>query len=339
MRRSPIFPLVALLLASIAALAVFSALRAKDARIAQATPRTTEILVATHDLPFGTKLTLESVRLARWPLDLLPGGTIANSSAVIGSTVRQAIAANEPVLEGQIVSGDHKSGLLPMLIPPNMRAMSVAVDEVADISGFVLPHTRVDILATYSDRAAGNISSLGKARIVLENVEVLAVAQTTEKDQPQIEKVVTVLVTPQQAERLALVSHEASMRLALRSYDDDQFVESSGVTVADVFGQAPTTAVAAPGTKVARTGHHPGILRSARVVKVEVLRDGETRQALSFDGPRGHLTETANDAPDAQPAVAAEDAAHSNSQQVAGPAATTTNSNQAPSYAEIAAHQ
>src|SRR5437899_6988258 len=150
MRRSAIFPIVALLLASVAAFAVHSALRAKDARIAAALAQTTDVLVAAHDLPFGTKLSFDEVRVVKWPRDVLPPGAIDKPATVVGSTVKQAIAANEPILETKLAGADRKAGLLPLLIPPNMRAMSVAVDEVADISGFVLPHARVDILATYA---------------------------------------------------------------------------------------------------------------------------------------------------------------------------------------------
>src|SRR5215472_13209997 len=234
MRRSPIFPLLALVLALVAAIAVHSALRAKDARIAEAMAKTSDIVVAAHDLPFGGKVTPESLKVVKWPTDVLPPGAVTQPSGLIGNVLRQAIAANEPILESQLINTDRKAGLLPLLIPQNMRAMSVAVDEVADISGFVLPHSRVDILAAFTDSGPG----AGKARIVLENVEVLAVAQVTEKDQPDLEKVVTLLVTPQQAEKLALVSHEASLRLALRSYDDDQMVESGGISIGQIFGRS-----------------------------------------------------------------------------------------------------
>src|SRR5215469_1633032 len=197
MRRSSVFPIVALLLASVAAFAVHSVLRVKDARLADALSQRTEILVAARDLPLGTKLTASSVRAVKWPRDILPAGALRDVSAVTGSVVRQALSTNEPIVDDKLLSSDHKAGLLPLLIPPNMRAMSVAVDEVADIAGFVLPHTRVDILASATEGGTGRA---GRTRIVLQNVEVLAVAQTTEKDQPQLEKVVTVLVTPEQAE-------------------------------------------------------------------------------------------------------------------------------------------
>src|SRR5215475_3939773 len=125
MRRSPIFPLIALALALIAAFAVHTSLRAKDARLEQALAKTTGIVVAARDLPFGAKLTADSVKTVSWPHDILPPGAIDKPASVIGAVVRQAITTNEPILETQIVSTDRKAGLLPLLIPPNMRAMSV----------------------------------------------------------------------------------------------------------------------------------------------------------------------------------------------------------------------
>jgi len=311
MRRSLIFPLLALVLAAVAALAVNSALRSKDlalrikdARLAQVMSQTAVILIAAHDLPAGSELTPDSVKAAKWPRNLLPEGAVTKFSAVADSIVRTPFLANEPIVASKLIAADKKSGLLPLLIPPNMRAMSVQVDEVSDIAGFVLPHTKVDVLATYAATTGANAVTL----TVLQDVEVLAVAQHTEKDQPQVERVVTFLVTPQEAERLALVSHVASLRLALRSYGDEQAVISKGVNLEEVFASPASNGHA--DAAVLAGGHRARKRATARGFRVEVLRDGNSRETLTFDAARGfvaHSTQpqTAPKASAAQTAVAA----------------------------------
>ncbi len=102
---------------------------------------------------------------------------------------RAEFVQDEPIVSSHLVSPEATSGVLPLMIPKEMRAMSVAVDEVADMAGFILPYTRVDVLLALQ----GGGQNLGRSKIILENVPVLAVAQTLErKDQPQPERIVTV---------------------------------------------------------------------------------------------------------------------------------------------------
>ncbi len=127
---------------------------------------------------------------------------------------------------------------MPLLIPPGMRAVSVQVDEVSDIAGFILPHAHVDILVAVSNQGTGQ-GDKPFSKIVLQNVEVLAVAQEIEKkkDEPELVKVVTVLVTPQDAERLALATREGVLHLAMRNYADTKIVLTSGTDVDELLHQ------------------------------------------------------------------------------------------------------
>ena len=132
--------------------------------------------------------------------------------------------------------GEKTSGVMPLLIPPGMRAMSMPVDEVADIAGFVEPHTRVDILVAVTGTGPNQGSF---SRIVLQNIEVLAVAQEIQhvKDEPEVVKVVTLLVTPTDAEKLDLASHEGMLRLAMRNYSDSKIVETRGIGIGELLHQ------------------------------------------------------------------------------------------------------
>jgi hypothetical protein len=174
-----------------------------------------------------------------------------------------------------------------------MRAMSVPVDEVSDIAGFVLPHTRVDVLVSLSE------GDKSLSRIVLQNVEVLAVAQDIEQvdDKPQTVHVVTVLVTPAQAERLTLASREGTLRLAMRNYDDKQIVNTDGIDLTQMMGNGP-----APPPVAMVNNQAPLVVPRVspprpQPVQVEILRDGKTAESVSFIRGNSLHTSTSTAAP------------------------------------------
>lgn len=273
MRRPVIFFLFATLAAAVVAIIVYSTLRRKDIELAKAVIKTTEVAVAAHDLPLGTKIDSSAIKMVRWPRDIIPNGGATDPAAILGSIVKAPMVENEPIVTSKLFYGDKTSGILPLLIPPKLRAMSVAVDEVADIAGFVLPHSRVDVLVSLPGHGP---EDQPRSKIVLENVEVLAVAQTIEhKDKPQLEKVVTLLVTPEEAERLALASREGTLRLAMRNYTDDSIVVTQGADLKKILG-AYSPAQPAPAKHGVRLPLPP------KPLQIEVLRDGKSRQALAF---------------------------------------------------------
>jgi hypothetical protein len=168
-----------------------------------------------------------------------------------------------------------------------MRAMSVPVDEVSDISGFVLPRTHVDVLAAIP---GGGPTEKPFSKIVLQNVEVLAVAQEIEhsKDQPQLVKVVTLLVTPEQAERLALASREGTLHLVMRSYNDQQIVATRGANLADLIGNSSANQNDANGAATVPAQVHAFYRRPPAPIRVEVLRNGKESQTISFVRQQSH---------------------------------------------------
>jgi pilus assembly protein CpaB len=279
MRRPIAFVVLAGVAAVLASLVVYSALKRREAEVKQAMSQTVEIVVAAHDLPLGSKLEPGAVKLTRWAKDSIPPGAFTDQQTVLNGNafVKSSFVENEPIVASKLFMGEKTAGVMPFLIPAGMRAMSVQVDEVSDIAGFVLPHTRVDVLVAVS--GGGNEKPF--AKLVLQNVEVLAVAQEVEgkKDQPQLVKTVTLLVSPEDAERLALASHEGSLRLAMRSYNDDKIVLTSGTDVAALLHAYSTVPL------IAHQGHTQlaRAQRSARpAVSVEIIRDGTKRNSVSF---------------------------------------------------------
>ena len=181
MRRPMVFVLLAGLAAMLASVMVYSALKRREAEVQNAMAHNVEVVVAAYDLPLGTKIELGEVKTARWSADSLPDGAYTDPRQIIGSYVKNSFVANEPIVQSKLFTGDKTAGVMPLLIPFGMRAVSVPVDEVSDVAGFVLPHTRVDVLVA-TEAGAGEAQA-GKAfsKVILQNVEVLAVAQEVEQ--------------------------------------------------------------------------------------------------------------------------------------------------------------
>ena len=282
MRRPMVFVLLAGLAAMLASVMVYSALKRREAEVQNAMSHNVEVVVAAYDLPLGTKIELGEVKLARWSADSLPEGAYTDPKQVIGSYVKNSLVANEPIVQAKLFTGDKTAGVMPLLIPFGMRAVSVPVDEVSDVAGFVLPHTRVDVLVATQSGEGGGDKAFSK--VILQNVEVLAVAQEVEqkKDEPEIVKVVTLLVTPQESERLALASHSGTLRLAMRNYNDNKIVLTSGSDVAQMLRayslapDVPVMAVQPEPRHVAAAPHRP------KAVEIEILRNGKSSESVSF---------------------------------------------------------
>jgi pilus assembly protein CpaB len=283
MRRPIIFVLLAGVAALVAALVVYSALKKREAEVQQAMVKNIQIVVANHDLGIGTKLDAGAVKMVRWSRDSVPPGAFTDPASVMNQYTKTSFVQNEPVVADRLFSGDKNAGVLPLLIPSGMRAMSVPVDEVSDIAGFVLPHTRVDVLVAVS--SGGGSGDKPFSKIVLQNVEVLAIAQDIEQvgDKAQPVKVVTLLVSPEEAERLALASREGTLRLAMRSYDDTKIVMTNGVDVAQMLrsygGPQPSMPVmqaqhVAPRALAQGPRGNP--------IEVEILRNGKSSENISF---------------------------------------------------------
>jgi pilus assembly protein CpaB len=280
MRRPMVFVLLAGLAAMLASVMVYSALKRREAEVANAMSHNVEVVVAAYDLPLGTKIELGEVKLARWSADSLPDGAYTDPRQVLGSYVKNSLVANEPIVQAKLFTGDKTAGIMPLLIPFGMRAVSVPVDEVSDVAGFVLPHTRVDVLVATTGEGGGDKAF---SKVILQNVEVLAVAQEVEqkKDEPEIVKVVTLLVTPQESERLALASHSGTLRLAMRNYNDNKIVLTSGSDVAQMlraYSLAPDVPVMAvqPEPRRIVVAHRP------KPVEIEILRNGKSSESVSF---------------------------------------------------------
>lgn len=232
-------------------------LRQPVAQITNQPTGTTQIAVAARAMLVGSVVTPEDVRLVEWPLDAVPPGYSGSVEEVVGRGLITPVAANEPLLDGKLASKEAGGGL-PIVIPEGMRAVSVKVDEVIGVAGFVLPGTRVDVLVTIDPPEEGGGTA---TRIVLQNVQTLAAGQTIQRDaegKPQTVTVITLLVDPEQAEKLTLAATEGRIHLALRNTLDMAQVETEGIKKASLLqlGPEPQPAPRVRRAPVARRDQH-----------------------------------------------------------------------------------
>ena len=199
---------------------------------------TIKVVVAATDLDLGTEIGPNDVKTIDWPENAAPANAIRETSEVIGRGLILPVIQNEPILPMKLSSKEAGAGLPPM-IPPGLRAVSVRVNEVIGVAGYVLPGTRVDVVATVSptDMRADMTS-----KVILTNVQVLAagtkIERDTEKNKPMPVSVVTLLVDPDEAERLTLASNEGKIQLALRNPLDKTTATTHGVRPAMLLGLA-----------------------------------------------------------------------------------------------------
>jgi pilus assembly protein CpaB len=199
------------------------------------------LAVVARDLPLGSVLATEDIRLVDWPGEVLPLGYSGSAEELVGRGLLADIRANEPILVEKLADRDGGGGM-PILIPQGMRAVSVRVDEVVQVAGFVTAKTRVDVLVTLDGGDGGSAVT----RLILQNVPVLAAGQTVERDRegtPVTVSVITLLVSPEDAERLTLAATQGRIQLALRSMMDMGEVTTNGARLSGLV-QAPRQAAA-----------------------------------------------------------------------------------------------
>ncbi|MFZ1129847.1 MAG: Flp pilus assembly protein CpaB, partial [Terriglobales bacterium] len=172
------------------------------------------VVVAADDIQVGTKLDTHDVRVVTLPQSAVPPGAYSAPSKVLGRGAVMPMSAGEFILPSKLAALNAGAGL-PSMIPQGMRAVSVRVNDVVSVAGFVQPGTRVDVLAT-----GGQGANDRQTTTVLENVAVIAVGKSLDRNataDAQTAPVITLLVSPDDAQKLALVSQEGRIQLSLRN--------------------------------------------------------------------------------------------------------------------------
>jgi len=215
--------------------------------------QTRDVVVASKPLPVGQGIRSGDVTIVKVPVDQFPKGGFEKVEEVLDRPVVSAVLAEEPIREGRLGARGTGSGLAPM-IPVGLRAVSVKVNEVVGVAGFVFPGMRVDVLVT--GRPPGKEGTI--TNTVLQNIQVLSAGQSIDSDgrsRAVVVPVVTLLVTPEQAETLTLAGTEGRIQLVLRNSSDQTVQKTSGREVAELYGvrgqPPPPVARPAPPPKLA----------------------------------------------------------------------------------------
>jgi pilus assembly protein CpaB len=202
---------------------------------------TKPVVVAANDLDIGAEIARDDIRVVDWPSAAVPANAISDPQEVIGRGIIMPMIQNEIFLPMKL-SGKDVGGGLPPAIPPGLRAVSVKVNEVIGVAGYVLPGTRVDVVATVSPTQQPNDMT---SKVILTNVQVLAagtkIERDTEKGKPIAVSVVTLLVDPAESEKLTLAANEGKIQLALRNPLDKATPVTKGVRPAVLLGAPAST--------------------------------------------------------------------------------------------------
>ena len=234
--RPLVFFGVALLLGLITSILVFSWLQNERNRLMAAPiplTKNVQVLVSNADLSWGTKLTPEMMQLQEFPPGAIPEGHFTSLEAIKDRVLLADLKRNELLLESKLAPVGTTSGGVAAVTDVNKRAMSVKVDDVIGVAGFIKPADRVDVMVTIEPIAGKQTHAVSK--MILENVKVLAAGTQMERkgkdEEPKPVQVITVEVDVEEAEKLALASTQGRLRLALRNPLNSEKVLTKGANV------------------------------------------------------------------------------------------------------------
>jgi pilus assembly protein CpaB len=230
---------------------------------------TVPVVVASKDLTFGTLLEEHELNVVNFPKESVPAGSYASVDSVLNQTTKVFVVTGEPILASKLSS---IGGGLSVRIPAHMRAMSVKIDEVTGVSGFVLPGDRVDVVVTIENVAGTNVAV---TKTILQDIEVLAAGTKTEtKNNRNITvQTATLLIDPEGAEKLALGVHQGKVHLSLRNPVDHQLTEARSTDTRDVLGMnKPTQSSTRRSTPKTTVTHKEPV--KVETPSFTVIRDG-----------------------------------------------------------------
>ena len=275
---------LAVVIAAVAAYYLYTYLKVQEKKVSEAVA-TQKIVVAAAEIPMGNTIDAKQLKTADWPKANMPQGAFLSADQVAGRIAIQSFAPGDPITEAKLVPKGGPTGILSYKIPEGHRAMTVGVDQVAGVAGFVNPGNMVDVVLTASPPGA----TLRISKIVLQNVPILAIGQIVDQKEgkPVVVPTVTMDVSPEDAEKLAIASSQGRLQLVLRRIGDKEIAKTAGATITKVFSGASVAAkaegrpaagkpAAGKPARVARTAKKGGAEKPAEVsVTVDVLQGGQ----------------------------------------------------------------
>ncbi len=241
MRRLPpwLWLMLALVFGAMATFMAMGWLKSQSRKVVQQKTETVPVVVATKEVPPAVALSGDQVKVSQWPQDSPLPGKFSRFEDVEGRVSAVPLNPGEPILESKLAPKGVIPGLTALL-SPEKRAMTVKVDEASGVAGFLNPDNRVDVVATV-DKGDFNKDPISK--LILQNLRVLGTGQRIEKklgEKPQVVPTVTLEVSPEEGERLALAVQEGKIFLILRNQQDELMVKSAGVRASSLLGGMTT---------------------------------------------------------------------------------------------------
>ena len=245
------------------------------------------IVVAAMEIPIGSKISDTMVKTAPWPKESVPPGSATDPKVLTaaGRINIRNIPAGEPVTEDKLapIGGAAGAGFMTYVVPPGHRAVTVAVNEVAGVAGFITPGNKVDVVLTTPIPGNPNETI---SKIVLQNIPVLAtgqIAQETKDGKPVVVPTVTLDLAPEDAENLVLAANKGPLQLLLRNYSDTAEVEGRGSTIRKVLGSTQPSVQTKSSPTIVRVIRKAPVRKAApapNYYSVEVIKgkDRSTRQ-------------------------------------------------------------
>src|SRR5690348_1103472 len=231
-----------------------------------------KVVVAKVSIPLGSKIIAEQLNVVQFPTESTPDGAFEVPEKLAGRVAVMNIAAREPVTESRLAPEGTSAGL-SAVIPEGYRAMTVKVDDAAGISGFIQPGTLVDVVVVIDPREGSGMQD-PISKIVLQNIKVLANGTNIDKPKDEREansvKAVTLQVTPEQAEKLALASSEGKLQLVMRNQIDQGDEQTPGVNKRGLLSGEAALKAPEPGalkSEQPKQENKPVVRRSAPVAK------------------------------------------------------------------------
>jgi pilus assembly protein CpaB len=212
------------------------------------------VAVATGDIAPGHALTGNSLKLVSWPKELIPPQCAASLNQVEGRVVTFPISSGEPIMFSKLAPVGTAAGLSGLL-DEGKRALTVRVDDVTGVAGFLHPRDRVDVLADMKIKEIKGAEGENYSKVILQGITVLSIGQIwqqTGEEKPTVVNAVTLELTPEQAEILNLASNEGKIRLALRGGGNEATVETRGVAISNLFDGMMKPSPAPTGQKEAK---------------------------------------------------------------------------------------
>ena len=279
--RTVVVVAIAVVVAGLASLGAYRVIKQMPVREVEV--RSLYQVVAVKDMAMGTMITKDFVKLVPWPASSPVPKGFTTIESVVNRGLISSVVANEPLTESKLAPLAAGAGLPPS-ITEGMRAVSVKVNEVIGVAGFVVPGTRVDLMVTL--KRDGEKETM--TRVVVSDVQVLTAGTRYDQEkardgQPIPTSVVTLLVTPPDAERIALAQSEGSIMLTLRNPMDRQPTQTAGVRTAALLGAAPApqpVVKQSQGRRVAVPPPAPAVVQVSQIYKVEAIRGAKRTEEV-----------------------------------------------------------